>query len=155
MQALLKLMEDDAFGEGKGWRRRPFKSGELIVREGEPASSLYLVERGSLEVSATVELQPGQAAEPAICELKSGDVFGELSLFSDQPRAANVKATSVGMLIEFDSQALARYFDANPAAGYAVLKLLYRTLIERLGATNRRLADMLVWGLSARGLMRH
>jgi ATP-binding cassette subfamily B protein len=73
--------------------------GELAMREGDPAGPLYIVEQGRLRAY--------EGAGPNrhdIAYLRSGDFFGELSLYLDLPRAATVEALEHCRLLELDAQ---------------------------------------------------
>jgi cAMP-dependent protein kinase regulator len=68
------------------------RAGTVIVREGEPGDTFYMIEEGTVEVSTE---QRG-----AIGTLRSGNVFGELALLFDKPRQATIRAvTDVKMCV--------------------------------------------------------
>jgi len=57
---------------------------QYIFRQGENASSYFILERGSLEVIVN---------DKFVRDLKSGEGFGELALLYNAPRSASVKTT--------------------------------------------------------------
>ncbi len=61
--------------------------GEKIVTEGDPGDRLCIVYRG--EVAVRRKLPDG---ERELARLETGDFFGEMSLFDDEPRSASVAA---------------------------------------------------------------
>lgn len=61
--------------------------GEVIITEGEPGDVLYIVESGEL---TCLKLIDGE--QKKVKEYGSGDVFGELALLYNAPRAATIKA---------------------------------------------------------------
>lgn len=65
-------------------KRRTYRSGETVVREGDPGSQLYFVVEGHARVE-----QSGQAW---VGRLEPGDFFGELALIEDHGRTATVTA---------------------------------------------------------------
>jgi ABC-type bacteriocin/lantibiotic exporter with double-glycine peptidase domain/CRP-like cAMP-binding protein len=71
--------------------------GELAVREGEPAGSLFIVEEGRLRAFTG----SGERSQD-IDYLRSGDFFGERSLFLGVPRAASVVALEHCRLLRLD-----------------------------------------------------
>jgi voltage-gated potassium channel len=83
---------------------RDVKIGEIVVRKGEHAESMYFVVRGALEV----ELDP----EPVV--LRGGDFFGEIALIDHGDRVATVAAIEESRLLVLDAQDLARFLDSNP-----------------------------------------
>jgi cAMP-dependent protein kinase regulator len=62
-----------------------FAPGDVIIHEGDPGHSFYLLESG--EAAA-------YKGEKQVLSYKKGDFFGELALLNDAPRAASVIATS-------------------------------------------------------------
>ncbi|CEJ93095.1 Putative cAMP-dependent protein kinase regulatory subunit [[Torrubiella] hemipterigena] len=62
-----------------------FPAGELIIKEGDPGYSFYLLESG--EADAYIG-EPGNKVK----HYTKGDYFGELALLNDEPRAASVVA---------------------------------------------------------------
>lgn len=66
---------------------RKFAPGEMIIREGDPGESFYLLESGEADV------YKGQTSNKVL-HYKKGDFFGELALLNDAPRAASVVAAS-------------------------------------------------------------
>lgn len=66
---------------------RKFTPGEVIIKEGDPGDSFYLLESG--EANA-------YKGDPSnkVLSYKKGDFFGELALLNDAPRAASVVAAT-------------------------------------------------------------
>lgn len=143
------------FPEGTGWIRRLFKRSEVLIREGDRDGCLYIVESGCLRVTGSIELEGRRFIQPGICDLGPGDLFGELCLFDNQPRSASVVAISDGELLEISAPHLQEWMDAHPESGYGVLKELFDIQIKRLRRANRRVQDLLAWGLKAHGIDEH
>jgi CRP-like cAMP-binding protein len=81
-------------------RTRP---GEVVLAEGEPGTSFFVIARG--EVSVTKQL--AQGGETVLATLHEGAIFGEMALVSAAPRSATVRAVTDTDLLEFDRAALA------------------------------------------------
>jgi putative ABC transport system ATP-binding protein len=65
-----------------------FPSHAVILRQGEPGETFYLIRRGT----ADVVREDGEPGSQHIRTLKPGDFFGEMALLSGQPRSATVIA---------------------------------------------------------------
>ena len=105
-------------------------AGELLVRQGEPAEHLYVLESGRLEVVARL---PGDREMP-LSHLGAGDILGELSLIAGGARTASARAveTTRGLLIGRDAFRQLR-MSLRPA-GASVMRQLCRLVCSRLRA---------------------
>lgn len=72
----------------------PVAPGDIVIEEGEPGPGLFLVLRGELKVSRRVG-----GTERRLAILRSGQVFGEISLLKDIPTTATVTAVSAGEVL--------------------------------------------------------
>jgi serine/threonine-protein kinase len=67
--------------------RKAFGPGELIIREGDPGDAAYMIVTGRCRAFRTVG-----AEQETLAIMEGGDVFGEMALLLDGPRAASVEA---------------------------------------------------------------
>lgn len=86
-----------------------FQKGDLVVRQGDPAGPLYIIESGKLRVFATVE---GHTRD--LRYLRDGDYFGEVSIIDDSPRAASVEAVSDCKLLALSQESTNELRDEFP-----------------------------------------
>jgi cAMP-dependent protein kinase regulator len=70
-----------------------YNEGETIIEQGDIGDTFYLMLEGEALVKKT--LQPSVQSEE-VGHLRPGDYFGEISLITDQPRAASVIAAAGG-----------------------------------------------------------
>ena len=68
---------------------------EIVIREGEKGESLYLVSRGVIRVSHTVD-----GLEKDLATLIAGDFFGEMALLYNEPRTATCRSVTPCVLYE-------------------------------------------------------
>src|SRR5690348_5675505 len=59
--------------------------GQILVSQGEPSDSLFMVLHGALAVHRIGDLEP-------ITEIRAGEVVGEIGFFGNIPRTADVIA---------------------------------------------------------------
>lgn len=64
-----------------------FTKGDIIIREGDPAGPMFIVETGRIRVFAT-----RNGRERNLAFYRAGDFFGELSILNGSPRAAFAQA---------------------------------------------------------------
>ncbi len=89
--------------------RHVFAPGETVIRAGEPGSSMFVVHNGRVQVQVN---ENGRSR--SIATLNEGDFFGEMALFTGEPRTANVVAVEETEVLEIGHAAMKRVFDANP-----------------------------------------
>ena len=65
-----------------------FKPGQVIIREGETGDLFYVVTEGHAEVL----IHDADGTEVLLNEVRPGGFFGELSMLTNEPRAARVRA---------------------------------------------------------------
>src|SRR5438874_1179749 len=74
-----------------------FAKGSLIIREGDDAGPLYVIEKGRARAFTGLDGQ-----ERNLAFYREGDFFGELSILNGSPRAASVEAFSDCQLLALD-----------------------------------------------------
>ncbi|HKJ82754.1 MAG TPA: cyclic nucleotide-binding domain-containing protein [Mariprofundaceae bacterium] len=77
---------------------KTFNDGEEIVREGEPGDTFYLIRSGHVDVATSSMMSKGDQVE--LDRMGEGDFFGEVSLLTDKPRTATVRAHGLTELME-------------------------------------------------------
>ena len=75
--------------------------GNLIIREGDAAGPLYVIEKGRARAFAGVNER-----ELNLAFYREGDFFGELSILNGAPRAASVEAFTDCQLLALEPQAV-------------------------------------------------
>ena len=78
--------------------------GEIIVRKGDHADSMYFIVEGELEVDVS--------PQPVI--LRNGNFFGEMALIAHGDRTATVTAATPCQLLSLQALDLANFLDNNP-----------------------------------------
>jgi CRP/FNR family transcriptional regulator, cyclic AMP receptor protein len=106
-----KLSLSDQEMLSKLWKRRTLHEGEVLFVKGEPGSSMFLIEKGTVEISVPLG---GKKEKLTISHLHEGDFFGELSLFNGQPRTASAAATEESILLEMDHQEFVAFLLDRP-----------------------------------------
>lgn len=93
----MNLEEDDLKVVIDAMDERKVVAKETIITEGEPGEVLYVVESGESTCSKIID---GQSK--VLKKFQPGDVFGELALLYNAPRAATIKADTDGSLWVLD-----------------------------------------------------
>jgi CRP-like cAMP-binding protein len=96
----------------RGLQRRLEPEGAIVVTEGHPGDSVFLIASGSVRI--LVLGGHGRALE--IRRLDAGDFFGEVAALSGRPRSATVVAVTDCELLEIERWALDCLVDSRPDA---------------------------------------
>lgn len=81
-----------------------FRDGTVIVQEGEPGESMYILHDGEV----VIEKKTGDGNHVELTRLhRRGDFFGEMVFVDVLPRSATVRADPEAMLLEFPLETLA------------------------------------------------
>jgi CRP-like cAMP-binding protein len=130
-------------------RRRQFRRGDVVFREGDPSDAMHLVESGIF----AVEISTPAGDRTVLNVLAPGAFFGELSLVSPAAharRTATVLALAAGQTLALGSQQFAAVRAAHPE----VERLLVAALAERVDQLSARLLEALHTGADQRVLRR-
>ncbi len=84
--------------------------GVDIIREGERGQGLFLILSGEVDVVSHAD-----TAQPVkLAHLRAGDMFGEMSLVTDQPTSATVRATTATTVLFLAREYVERLAEAVP-----------------------------------------
>jgi CRP-like cAMP-binding protein len=111
---------------------RHFLSGELIFKEGDPADVMYVVQSGEVEVS-----RQGCLVET----LGEGNLFGEMSLISEEPRSATAVARTEVRLVPIDLKRFMFLVEETPYFAIQVMRIMasrIRKMLPRLDGARPR-----------------
>jgi small-conductance mechanosensitive channel len=105
--APLSLEETERLARGA--ISRIFAPGEFVIRAGDDGSSMFVVNQGSVKVQIN-----DNGTRRTVAVLREGDFFGEMALFTGEPRTANVVAVEETEVIEIGHDAMKHLFETNP-----------------------------------------
>ncbi|MCG8555167.1 MAG: cyclic nucleotide-binding domain-containing protein [Proteobacteria bacterium] len=106
---------------------REIQPGANVVREGEPGREAFVLARGRLQV---VRQSAGEHA--GLANLGPGDLFGEMALVSDAPRAASVIAATASEVLVASRERLEELAGQEPALGETLARFCQRRMLQNL-----------------------
>jgi NTE family protein len=104
--------------------------GEVLMEQGQAGDSGYLMVSGRLRIYVRDE----NGTQRMVREIARGEVIGEMSLFTGEPRSATVVAVRDSVLVKLDKPR----FDGLVALSPRVSQTLTRQIIQRLQTQNLR-----------------
>jgi CRP-like cAMP-binding protein len=108
----------------------------VIVKQGDPGDSMYLILQGELRVRINVA-----GKETILATLGPGEFFGDISLFDHGPRSADVVANAESMVLKITAKAVEELSKTAPELATPFLRNIGQTLSARIRADNKRLSD--------------
>lgn len=102
-------------------RHQAYGHEELIVKQGDRSSEMYIVERGQVRIEANIE---GAANPHVISVLGRGEFFGEMSMLTGETRAASVIAIEETEVLVLERERFAPLLESNPNLAERISQVL-------------------------------
>lgn len=120
-----------------------------IFQRDDPGGTMFIVVDGLIEINARIGLE----LDKALANVPAGAVFGELSLFTLEPRSASAVALEDTTLLAINTPSFEQLLRDYPAAGSKILRYLTQIISDRLRNTTDMYRQALEWSLSVSGAM--
>ena len=109
------------------------RASDFFFREGEPASGMFVLERGRVAV-----MKAWRDKEWVLRHLGTGDCFGEMALLDLLPRSASVQALEDCVAIELTPAHLHRLFESDMEQFALIQMNMGREVSRRLRITDEQ-----------------
>jgi len=115
--------------------RLAFKPGEVIIKEGDQGDTAYMIVAGRCRAFRAVS-----GEQETLGVMNPGDVFGEMALLLDEPRAASVEAMENVTVLVLDRNTMTEGLDIDGWTGSLVRALAqrFRNLEQTVRASGLR-----------------
>ena len=114
-----------------------FKQRQAIVKQGDPSDSIYLILEGSVAVIIDGDADDSHQ-EMVVSYLNPGDFFGEMGLFGEETRTANLVARVPVEVARISYDRFHQVRGSYPE----ILYVLATQIGHRLRTTTRKLTDL-------------
>ncbi len=104
----------------------------MVFSESQPGQELYIIQKGSVKITKIIKDN-----EVLLALLKSGDIFGEMSLLEDKPRSASAIAYEDAVLLAVNKDNFKRMVATQPQ----IITKLTQLLSERIWFIYKQLAN--------------
>jgi hypothetical protein len=108
-EALPNLSTEQLVGVTPKLEARQYKSGDVIVKQGDPADFFYIVSSGSVQV---VHEEPDGSGK-VVATLSHGQYFGEMGLVGGGIRIATVRAAGPVEVMRMDASTFASLMNSS------------------------------------------
>ena len=112
-----------------------FEDGEIVFREGEESSAMYVLRSGTIEI-----LKDVAGHQVRLAMLDRGSFFGEMSLLEGLPRSATARAIGKASLLVLRPGSLLLQIRRDPTFAFELLR--------QMSGRIRDLNDKLVFKLA-------
>ena len=116
--------------------------GDVLFQSGDDSSDLYIVTRGRIAIGN----RSFDGRESLVALMESGDLFGEMPLFSNDGRSAEARALEESTVVVIPYQPVKDLYDENPSLLWRVVEML----VSRLKSTDIALADTMFLDVTGR-----
>jgi hypothetical protein len=124
--------EDELAAVIARFRLVAFEPGDIVVSEGQPGDSLFVLTTGALKAFVRDQAR----RNVPVRDMPEGSFFGEVSILSGKPRTATVTCASHCELLELDRAALDEIAAEHPR----VREVIQETYQSRAGSLEEMLA---------------
>jgi CRP/FNR family transcriptional regulator len=109
---------------------KEYKDGEVIVRQNDRGSCMYVVQQGEVEAIAE-----SGGRELLLRKLGPNEFFGEMALFEEETRTATIRASGPTRVLTIDKKNFLAGIHEDPSLAFRMIQTMshrIRDLTDRL-----------------------
>jgi CRP-like cAMP-binding protein len=118
--------------------------GDVILKRGDPGDALFFVLAGVVRARIFVG-----GEEKTLGNIPAGQFFGDMAMFTQSARSADVVCESEARLLRFGAEGFRTLIAQNPSAAAPMLFAIAGTMAQRVMDDNQRfqreVASGFVW----------
>jgi hypothetical protein len=119
--------------------------GDFIIRRREPGDAIFFVLTGSVRARILVGSE-----EKLLSRIPAGQFLGEMSMFTQTVRTADVIAEEQTRLLRFTAESFQTLITEHPAAAAPMLYAISATMAQRILDTNNKFQTEVTSGFAWR-----
>jgi glycine/D-amino acid oxidase-like deaminating enzyme len=125
-------------------RRWDLPRGTVVVSEGGPGGSCFIIVSGSVDVTVRV-----RDRQQLLAQLHAGSIFGQVSLISGEARTATCSMPDGGVVLELERKPCETLLSGGSRMALKFLAALNQDLISALRGADQRLLRLSASGRAA------
>jgi CRP-like cAMP-binding protein len=104
---------------------KEYADGEMIIRQGEPGDCMFVIQKGQVEVVTQKD-----GSEIRLAVRGEGDFIGEMALFEQEVRSADVRALGTARLLTIDRRNFMTRVHEDPSLAFRLVQMLSKRVRE-------------------------
>jgi CRP-like cAMP-binding protein len=112
---------------------RLFKDGEVIIRQGEVGTTMFVIQAGKVEI-----VRERDGREVCLGTAGTGEILGEMAIIDRETRSATVRAVGEVRVLTVDKRVFLQRISEDPSVALRMLQSL-SSRIRELSAEVARL----------------
>jgi len=124
---------------------KEIKKNEKLFNEGDEGNELFIVKTGSIISS----IKTSTGAQREIANFRSGDFFGEMSIFENAARSATCFSKEDSIVYSFHKTDFFKLLESRPDFAIRIIYKMLNITTQRLRNTGKFLSEMVRWGNEA------
>ncbi|MGR3177608.1 MAG: cyclic nucleotide-binding domain-containing protein [Candidatus Anammoxibacter sp.] len=117
-----------------------FVAGDVLVKEGSHATSMFFVVEGTLEVIT----KKSDGSEVLMATISHGESMGEMAFVAGFVRSATVRAKTDGMLLRLKHEDFKALMENHQTIGIKILEAMTILLSVTLRKTSKELTELML-----------
>ncbi|HWA86910.1 MAG TPA: HAMP domain-containing sensor histidine kinase [Opitutus sp.] len=130
------MLREELRAADRAGQRCHFAAGEIIFSAGDAGDGFYIVDRGRVEISASV----GESETRVLATIGPDDFFGEMAILDEAPRSATARAELETDATFYSRAELLQILDQRPRLALD----LVREFIARMRAINQKYLEEII-----------
>ena len=102
-----------------------YQDGEIIVRQGDPGDSMFVIQGGQVQVLAERD-----GEETLLRIAHQGELLGEMAIFEQQVRSATLRALGETKILTIDKKNFMRRINEDPTIAFRIVETMSRRVRE-------------------------
>jgi len=127
-------------------KRKEFKTGELVFKEGDPGDEMYIVVDGGVSIF----IIDNDGEEVILSKIMKGNFFGEMSIIERASRSATCRVIEDSVFLVFREDDLIKIARFMPECAVKIMNKMLSIIVERLMNVGAFVAQMVQWSAESR-----
>jgi CRP/FNR family transcriptional regulator len=110
---------------GGGELGRTYQDGEVVFRQGDEGSCLYVIQDGELEI-----VREHDGRETVLRVAGRNELIGEMAIFQREVRSTTVRARGTTRVLTLDKRNFLKRINEDPSLAFRIIETMSRRVRE-------------------------